>query len=206
MSGPRIPDLNGIIPKEMMPALQPIKDMLEIHAGQRANSGTERRVSAAEANALAEFGYLLIVDEKASNTAGGTFTSGAWQTRDLNTVKTARRIAASLNSNQILLEAGLYHCRISCPAHRVDRHKARLRNVTDGSDLLYGTSEYAGSTGAYGQSVSIITGWLDLTSPKLLEVQHRCETTLATNGFGVPSGFGVPEIYTVAEFWKQRSI
>lgn len=206
MSGPRIPDLNGIIPKEMMPALQPIKDMLEIHAGQRANSGTERRVSAAEANALAEFGYLLIVDEKASNTAGGTFTSGAWQTRDLNTVKTERNIAASLNSNQILLEAGLYVCRIICPAFRVRRHKARLRNITDGTDILYGTSESSDNAGAYAATSSVISGFIDLTTPKLLEVQHRCEITSTTVGFGTETNFGVPEIYTVAEFWKQRSI
>ena len=205
MAGPKIPDLSGV-PAILLPVLQPMKDMLEIHAGQRANASTERRVSAAEANALSAFAYLLIVDEKAANTAGGTFTSGAWQQRVLNTVKTARGIAASLNSNQILLEAGLYRCRISCPAHRVDRHKALLRNMTDGVDLLYGTSEYAASAGAYGQSVSVIMGWLDLTSPKVLEVQHRCQTTFATQGFGVESNFGAPEIYTVAEFWKQKSI
>ena len=29
--------------------------------------------------------YAIIADQKTQNTAGGTFTSGAWRTRDLNT-------------------------------------------------------------------------------------------------------------------------
>ena len=29
--------------------------------------------------------YAIIADQKAQNTAGGTFTSGAWRTRDLQT-------------------------------------------------------------------------------------------------------------------------
>ena len=28
--------------------------------------------------------YAIIADQKSSNTAGGTFTSGAWRVRDLN--------------------------------------------------------------------------------------------------------------------------
>ena len=32
--------------------------------------------------------YIQIQDEKPSGTAGGTFTSGAWRTRDLNKLKT----------------------------------------------------------------------------------------------------------------------
>jgi hypothetical protein len=206
MAGPRIPDLSGLVSTELLPVLQPIKDALEIYAGQRANASTDRLVTAAEANRLAEFAYLHVIDEKTANTSGGTFTAGAWQTRTLNTVNMQRGITASLNNNQLLLDAGLYMCRIQCPAYRVDRHKARLRNMTDVVDLLYGSSSYSSNVGAYALSTSVIVGWIDLQSSKILEVQHRGQTSFATQGFGLESNFGVPEIYTVAEFWKQRSI
>ena len=47
-------------------------------------------------------------DVKAANTAGGTFTSGAFQTRTLNTVEGDASIV-SLAANQFTLQAGTYH-------------------------------------------------------------------------------------------------
>ena len=64
-------------------------------------------------------GYILIRDEKASGTTGGTFTSGAWQTRDLNTEVVDTGNHASVATNQITLAAGTYRFRIVAPAHLV---------------------------------------------------------------------------------------
>lgn len=148
--------------------------------------------------------YILIRDEKAQGTGGGTFTSGAWQTRVLNTEVSDTGNHASLASNQITLAAGTYECRIRCPAVRVQRHQARLYNITDAAVVLLGTSQYAGEPGNYESSdisVSEIIGRFTLASSKVLEVQHQCATTHATLGFGIDGNFST-EIFTVAEFHK----
>lgn len=198
---PQIPDISG---PDTAAAVRAIKEIIDVRNGQRSGARDDRFVTARELNTALIPAYLRICDEKAASTNGGTFTAGAWQTRTLNTISSQVDVKASLNANQTLLEAGVYLCRITCPAYNVGRHKARLRNMTDGADLLIGTSEYSG--GAAGQTASIITGRIDLSSQKVLEIQHRCETSGATDGFGVSSNFSVTEVYTVAEFWRQRSV
>lgn len=146
--------------------------------------------------------YILIVDEKAAGTDGGTATSGSWTTRTVNTEKADTSNHASISSNQITLAAGTYRCEITCPAVGVDQHKARLRNITDGSTTLVGTSEYSNST-AGTQSNSQIVGRFTISSTKVFEIQHRFATTLANNGLGVNSNFGEVEVYTIAKFWRE---
>lgn len=145
--------------------------------------------------------YILIRDEKAAGTEGGGFTSGAWQTRTLNTEVSDAGSHATLAANQITLASGTYECRISCQALLVADHQARLYNVTDTATILEGTSEQA-PTGATASSRSVIVGRFVIGASKALEVQHRCSTTRATDGFGGAANFGEKEVYTVAEFWK----
>ncbi len=145
--------------------------------------------------------YIHIRDEKTSGTYGGTFTSGAWQTRDLNTEVADAGGHASLASNQITLAAGTYLVDISAPGYAVAYHQARLYDVTHSTVLLVGTSErcgYSGSTDSV-QTRSQIKGVITLASSTVLAVQHQCQTTLATNGFGYACGFGNVEVYTVVE-------
>lgn len=198
---PQIPDISG---PDTAAAVRAIKEIIDVRNGQRSGARDDRFVTASELNSALIPAYLRICEEQAANTNGGEFTAGAWQTRTLNTISSQVDVKASLNVNQILLEAGVYLCRIVCPAYAVNRHKARLRNMTDDADLLLGTSEYSGGTAA--QTTSIITGRIDLPSQKVIEVQHRCETTKTVDGFGVASNFSVTEVYTVAEFWRQRSV
>lgn len=145
--------------------------------------------------------YIEIRDEKAANTDGGTFTSGDWRTRDLNTEHSDAGGHASISTNQITLAAGTYIADITCPAGVVAEHKARLRNITDSSTTLVGTSEYTG-TGNTNYTTSRITGRFTIASSKTFEVQHRCTTTKSTDGFGNASNFSELEVYTVARFWK----
>lgn len=131
----------------------------------------------------------------------GTFTSGAWQTRALTVEHADSGNIGSLAANQITLPAGTYEVEISCPALRVDSHQAKLYNVTDAVDTMIGTTAYTGN-GNTNMTISRITGRFTIAASKVFEVQHRCQTTLATTGFGDAAGFGVTEIYTVARFWK----
>ncbi len=146
-------------------------------------------------------GYILLRDEKAVGTDGGTFTAGAWQTREINTKVVDVGGYATLSANQITLPAGTYRCRIQCPAYAVNKHQARLYNVTNAAVLLLGSSQRNPSAGNHTVP-SVIIGRFTLAAAKVLEVQHRCETTLATNGLGIAAGFDT-EVYTIAEFWKE---
>ncbi len=145
--------------------------------------------------------YILVRDEQTQNTNGGTFTSGAWRTRTLNTEVSDTGGDCSLSSNQITLSAGTYRARIIAPAYKCNRHQARLFNVTDTAVVLLGTSEWGSSIGDNANSSSII-GRFTIGASKALEVQHQCGTTEATDGFGVASNF-TTEVYTVVELWKE---
>ena len=58
----------------------------------------------------------------------------------------------------------------------------------------------AGST-----DISFVDGSLTVVGTKVFELQHRCQTTITTTGFGeqVNSDFTVPfETYTDIKIWK----
>ncbi len=163
-----------------------------------ARSGSDYKILGS--GLLGGIGHIILWEQQTANTAGGTFTSGSFQTRVLNTEHLDTNGDCSLSSNQITLTAGTYDCHIRCPAFVVNQHKARLRNVTDSTTVLVGSSEY--DDGAAGGGHSFIVGRFTIAASKALEVQHRGQNTRATNGFGVASNFAEIEIYTVAEFWR----
>jgi len=145
---------------------------------------------------------LHVRDEKPNGTAGGTFTSGAWRTRTLNTVLTNEISGASLATNQITLPAGTYWIDADPIAHGVNQHRAKLRNITDTADILIGTAATSNVTNP-SSTLSKIAGRFTLAGTKTLEIQHWANTTNATGGFGVAfSAAGVVEIYTNVKIWK----
>lgn len=148
------------------------------------------------------YNYIFLRDSKTAGTDGGTFTSGAWRTRDLGTELTDTGGNCSLSSNQFTLDAGTYRIRARAPAYRVGQHKAKLYNVSDANTEIVGSTAYAEN--AYNvNNYSFIEGQFTIASSKTFEIQHQCQTTLATQGFGVSSGFSLVEIYTVVELWKE---
>lgn len=153
--------------------------------------------------ALAAPSYLNYQDQKAQNTPGGTFTSGAWRTRDLNTEVADTGNLGTLSSNQITLAAGTYIVKASAPAYLINaRHQIRLQNITDGVTLVNGQSMYAPTISANTMmTYANLSGFFTITSSKVLEIQHQCQATEASDGFGVASNF-TTEVYTIVEFWK----
>jgi len=146
--------------------------------------------------------YILIRDEKTQNTSGGTFTSGAWQTRDLNTEVQDDGNHATLSSNQIMLETGTYYFRISAPAYQVGAHQIRLQNISDASTIALGTSQRSGTAEAV-VTRSMVSGVVTIAAAKTFEVQHYCQSTNSTDGYGLAANFDT-EVYTIAEFWKVK--
>ena len=145
--------------------------------------------------------YVCVRDKKTQDTDSGTFTMGAWRTRDINEEQADTADICSIASNQITLPAGTYRCHISAPAYAIKRHQMRLFNVTDSSVVLVGVSSYAHS--AYHVSHNaLLVGRFTLAAQKTLEVQHQSQETCDTYGFGAAAGF-TDEIYTVVEFWRE---
>ncbi len=171
--------------------------------------------------------YLEVVDQKSRNVAGGTFTGPdatalTWRTRDLtktnfNDFATSISLASTPgDGGSITLEAGVYYAEISCPAHGVRNHVARLADVTDdagpaGSTVLEGTTEFAGTPTRHtlfylgSQTRAHVTGRFQLSAQRTLEIQHRCAITREDDGFGVGSNFyESTNIFTTAKMWEIR--
>jgi hypothetical protein len=143
-----------------------------------------------------------VKDVKANTINGGTFTSGSFQTRDLNTLEGDTSFA-SISANQLTLQIGTYDIDFSVPGRNVDSHKARLQNITDGATAILGSNANT-PNGGFSQNDSNIKGRITITSQKVFEVQHRCTTTVAATGFGVNNGFGVDEVYTQGTITKVK--
>lgn len=149
----------------------------------------------------AQVAVAYISDVKSSGTDGGTFTSGSMQTRDLNTLVDPNSIVTSLSSNQFVLPAGTYELTATTPALQVTRHKAILRNITDSSNELVGSSAVSNLVDGTVTS-SIVEGIFTIAGSKTFEIQHQGEITASTTGFGLASSFGIDEVYTQVRISK----
>ena len=148
--------------------------------------------------------YILLRDEKPQNTPGGTFTSGAWQIRVVNTEVIDTGNHCSLpGSNVIRLEAGTYRYKIGCCAEYVNLHKARLWDVTADAVVANGegTNAYSGAGAGLSTGVSWLVGEFTIAAQNDFRIEHRCQTTNNNAGFGTASNWD-KEIYLVAEFMK----
>lgn len=145
--------------------------------------------------------YAKLSDVKSAGTAGGTFNSGAWQTRDLNTKDSDANSIVTLSSNQFTLQAGTYRIRAEARAFQVEIHKIKLRNITDSTDVIIGINAYTRQP-YNGENASSLCGKFTIAGAKTFELQHRSTASFATEGFGVAANFGVSEVYSVVELWK----
>ncbi|MFW6377172.1 MAG: hypothetical protein ACOCZ5_00865 [bacterium] len=147
---------------------------------------------------------LHVEDRKPTRIHGGTFTSGAWRTRDLNTIIINNIPGSSLDNNQITLPVGQYWVEGSVPARGVDAHKARLRQVSPNSiTLLNATTE--STTGATAVSTkSVISGFIDIEQTSIVELQHINNTTATDWGFGAGMLSETSEIniFSQIKIWK----
>jgi hypothetical protein len=180
--------------------------VVELATTTEAATGTDTTRAATAAgvkSAIVAWGHapdVIVEDQQSSGTAGGTATSGAWQTRTLNTLVRNLGTLGSLATNQITLPAGTYYVAFSAPAVVVNQHQTRLQNITDTATPIIGTTEFASSlnntlTRSHGSGVFTIAG------TKVFELQHRVTTTRATDGFGVAGSFGT-EVYARVEITK----
>ena len=145
---------------------------------------------------------LHIQDQRPSGTDGGTFTTGAWRTRNLNTVLTNEITGASLASDTVTLPAGDYYIEGEFTAFRCNQNVAKLYNDSDSSDILIGTVAYSDSSESDAVVSSNVRGNFTLGAEKDLTILHQCTLTQTGNGLGVAADFGVVEVYADLRLWK----
>lgn len=146
-------------------------------------------------------GYVHVRDEKSSGTNGGTFTSGAWRTRDLNTVVGNTISGAALSSNQLTLPPGTYEVDATAPHFQTgsataNRARARLYDITGAAVLATGTLSGINGSGAAANISSFVKGRFTLAVTSVVELQHRSTATVSGSGFGDSCAFGDNEVYS----------
>lgn len=147
-------------------------------------------------------GEAIFEDHKASGADGGTCTSTSnYMPRDLNFVEKAASFATLSSTNKMQMAAGAYRYRCEGPAFKTAQHNVRLQNLTDATTIKVGTSAYAGAAESV-TTASSVEAVFTIAAPKLIQLQHRCNTTRATNGFGVSHTFGT-NIYSRCAIWRQ---
>ncbi|MCW8988290.1 MAG: hypothetical protein OQK75_11555 [Gammaproteobacteria bacterium] len=142
--------------------------------------------------------YIKLSDVKTNTTVPQTATASTWNTRDLNTEDSDTSGHCTISSNQFTLAAGTYTIMASAPAYACNVSQARLRNISDSTTTLLGTSEHAAS-GIGVSNRSLIVGQFTIASSKIFEIQHYVGTSTQ---MGNPASTGTSEIYTIVELWK----
>jgi hypothetical protein len=143
--------------------------------------------------------YVIISDLKTSGTNGGSFVTGSWVTRTLNTLSENTTSGISISSNQITIGSGSYVVSFFAPGYKCDSHQGRFRNITEGTTNFVGSSENTeNNTVTYSKGNDIIT----IGSSTVFELQHRCQITRNADGFGVAVGFGEQELYSKVVIFK----
>tara|TARA_B100000029_G_scaffold411815_1_gene414320 strand:+ start:12891 stop:13460 length:570 start_codon:yes stop_codon:yes gene_type:complete len=176
-----------------------------------SNSGTANMVLASDgsvtfASAVALFSsYAVICDQKTADTDGGTFDSGDWRDRDLNTEIIDHDSIVSISSTDktFTLGAGTYFIKWFAPAFRCACHKSRLYDVTGTAVVQEGRTAFADSGSDGDQTDSNGYARVTIGSDNVYKIQHKCQSDRATIGFGNADNMGDAERYTVVEIWKE---
>jgi hypothetical protein len=146
---------------------------------------------------------FIAQEQKPNGTAGGTFTDSAWRTRELSNVLINTIAGASLDvaTFRVTLPAGTYLSKGFANAYSVNRHRAKIANITDTSDAVMGLNSESQSSATAG-STALVSGPFTISGTKVFELQHLAQTTKAGDGFGRASTFSGLEILAQIEIEK----
>ena len=140
--------------------------------------------------------------QESAGTAGGTATSGSWQTHELNTEVEDTGGHGSLSSDVITLDAGTYEAEFWAVFYRTSGAQVRLRDTTNSATLGLGSKVHAFSsdlTTAESRGKELFT----LSASTDIELQYRVESTRSSDGLGyTPGSWGEDEVY--AGVWLRK--
>lgn len=180
----------GRTPGAFLPAIGTAGQILRVNSGATAPEWT---------SGLAP--DIILQDQKAANTDGGGASAATTQTRTLNTEVRDLNGDCSLSGNQFTLTAGTYRCEARAPAAAVDRHRAFIYNVTDGTTVLTGRNAYSSASDLVVTD-AVVSGVFTVAASKALDLRHYTQAAAATYGLGVKINDGFTEIYSEVKLWK----
>ena len=131
-------------------------------------------------------------ETQANGTDGGTATSGSFIKRTLNTTVTNGITGCSIAASVITLPAGTYTVQAYAPFIQVNGAQLKLRNTTDSTDAIVGTSVKINTTAG---GLPQLMGAFTIAGNKNFELQYRVNATKTTDGLGGAEFFGVGEIF-----------
>ena len=130
-------------------------------------------------------GGFWATDKKSTNTDGGSFSSGAWRTRDLNELefKFGNVGTISVGSNTVTPTEGWWLIMWSAPAIRVERHISRI--YTSWGGIQYGSASRTPTSGYHNESRSTGSARFWFNGSQYFQVQHKCSGGQSSSyGFG----------------------
>lgn len=153
-------------------------------------------------------------ETQANGVDGASLTNNSWNTRALASEITDD-LTLTLSSSQLSLVAGTYYFRADAVTHfsgltnpvgGTAKTKLRIRNITDGTTLVNGLSNYwfAGDTSgadAEDKAISLVTsceGRVVLAGTKTIELQNYVSQNFASSGAvkaGKATSSGENEVY-----------
>ncbi|MAY83874.1 MAG: hypothetical protein CMP59_07030 [Flavobacteriales bacterium] len=139
----------------------------------------------------------IVKDIKGVGIDGGTFTAGAWQTRDLNTLEGDTSFITIDGISTFTLDSGVYEIGVTAPANGVDEHQCRLYNVTDATAEASGTTVFSSAS----SPSSILNTVISISSSTTFRIEHQCEVTVTNSGFGEDASWG-NNVYTQVRVQK----
>ncbi len=139
-------------------------------------------------------------DIKPNNTTGGGCTAGSYAKHDLTTIE-GNSSLVTLASSEFTLKAGTYELNGYSTMSSANRHRAKIRNITTGTDAILGDSAYTTSS-TNVHTKSFFDGIIVVPSDQTFQLQYRCETTDSSDGLGVASNFGEPELFALVKIRK----
>jgi hypothetical protein len=123
-------------------------------------------------------------ETQAQGTNGGTYTTGSWATRVLNTTVYNNITSASLATNAVSLPAGTYYMSASAGMFYTTETQLRIYNNTDSANVALSQIGYMGAT-TDALTMQSATAIVTITGTKSFIVQHRGARTSATQGLGI---------------------
>ena len=132
----------------------------------------------------------LITHESGGSTAGGSTTSGAYNTVPWTNEKTDPGNIVSLSSDVITFGPGTYQMYASHNFYRTDSMIWGLKITSASGDHYWGTAGFAGDSGQQAQTAHCWVRHINDTGGDETMIAHyRCETGKSSNGLGRGNGF-----------------
>ena len=135
--------------------------------------------------------YGVFSDAKTGGVNGGSSSATTWNVRTLTTDDVVGGTGVSRAGNNVTLAAGTYWVEAVSVVSQAGLHQVRLRNTTDDTTALVGTSEFSGAV----NTASRLSGYVTVSESKVFQLQHYTTSARADTGMGSPVSSGEVEVY-----------